>query len=410
MNTLNQWVAGLAPSDQVSLAMLRSVVTGIINADLGFIATALAGIDPTALAAQQATLQPALSALANLLNTLGQLPGTAVSGQQVTSLVRSLVGATQQLHTSYQATLPPGAAPTSPPTTTPTTSPSSSTPTSSTSTTSPSSSTPTSSTSTSSTSTTTTTPTASSSTSTSSTTTTTQPPNLTAQQAAPPAPTVSSVSPQEGAAGTVVSLSGAHLDSVTEVSWGHGVVSPASFDGRRLLTTVPPDTYGDAPLGLVTAVGPVGKGGVSVGPGGHGFRVIPVISGFSPAAGYVGVTVTVTGTGLPSDLEFAGTTTPQHGTGTGTEVTVVVPHAAKTGKLSVPGVPTVSSATAFTVLAAPPAPTVSSVSPQEGAAGTVVSLSGATLDSVTEVSWGHGVVSPALFDGWRLSTTVPPDA
>ena len=142
-------------------------------------------------------------------------------------------------------------------------------------------------------------------------------PNLTAQQAAPPAPTVSSVSPQEGAAGTVVSLSGAHLDSVTEVSWGHGVVSPASFDGRRLLTTVPPDAYGDAPFGLVTAVGPVGKGGVSVGPGGHGFRVIPVISGFSPAAGYVGVTVSVTGTGLPSDLEFAGTTTPRRRDGDG---------------------------------------------------------------------------------------------
>ena len=231
--------------------------------------------------------------------------------------------------------------------------------------------------------------------------------------AAPPRPSLSGVSPSEGPAGTVVNISGTNLGSVTGVSWGAGVVSPVSpgFEASRVMTTVPPEAFGDAPVGLVTAVGAVpglsSQGQQTV------FRVTPVISAFSPAAGYAGETLTITGTGLPSRVQFAGASSATTAHGSGAQITAVVPRDAKTGKLKVTAFrQDVSSPTDFTVLAAPPRPSLSGVSPSEGPAGTVVNISGTNLGSVTGVSWGAGVVSPVSpgFEASRVMTTVPPEA
>ncbi|SET44320.1 FG-GAP-like repeat-containing protein [Hymenobacter actinosclerus] len=80
----------------------------------------------------------------------------------------------------------------------------------------------------------------------------------------------------------------------------------------------------------------------------------PIISSFAPAAGPVGTTVVVTGSGFQgaTEVRFNGTAAPGFVVNSATQITVKVPLGASTGPLSVVSpVATASSATAFTVVA-----------------------------------------------------------
>jgi hypothetical protein len=67
------------------------------------------------------------------------------------------------------------------------------------------------------------------------------------------------------------------------------------------------------------------------------FKVIPVISSFTPASGPVGTKVTITGTGLTgaTAVTFGGVKATTFTVNSGTQIIATVPTGAKTGKIKI---------------------------------------------------------------------------
>jgi uncharacterized repeat protein (TIGR03803 family) len=145
-----------------------------------------------------------------------------------------------------------------------------------------------------------------------------------------------------GKAGQTIEILGNGLTGTTSVKFGTG---SASF-------TVVSDTYMTA---VVPATGTTGAVTVATPSGfrvsSKNFRVLPVISSFSPTSGPVASQVVITGTGLTqtTKVTFGGVAATNF-TKSATQVTATVPTGAVTGKIAITtaGV-TATSATVFTV-------------------------------------------------------------
>lgn len=167
-------------------------------------------------------------------------------------------------------------------------------------------------------------------------------------------PVISSFTPAKGEPGTVVTISGTDFDGSTQVTFNG---APASFtlNGSTSITATVPATATNGPIAITS---PEGTGTSSAI-----FSLPPVITSFSPNAGTVGATVTITGN------NFVGTTAVTFNTTAATSVvinsqeklTVTVPTGATTGRLSVTtGYGTVSSTFNFTVMSSS-APAVTAI-------------------------------------------------
>jgi Carbohydrate esterase, sialic acid-specific acetylesterase/IPT/TIG domain len=101
-------------------------------------------------------------------------------------------------------------------------------------------------------------------------------------------PQVTGVSPNAGASGTAVTITGSRLGETTEVKFGG---SPAGFvvDGPNQVTATVPDAGMSGPVQVTTPYATVG---------GPDFDVLPLIDSFSPTSGKPGAKVFVDGTGL----------------------------------------------------------------------------------------------------------------
>ena len=145
-----------------------------------------------------------------------------------------------------------------------------------------------------------------------------------------------------GKAGQVIQILGNGLTGTTSVKFGTG---SASF-------TVVSDTYMTA---VVPATGTTGAVTVATPSGfrvsSKNFRVLPVISSFSPTSGPVASQVVITGTGLTqtTKVTFGGVAATNF-TKSATQVTATVPTGAVTGKIGITTAGgTATSATVFTV-------------------------------------------------------------
>jgi RHS repeat-associated protein len=180
-------------------------------------------------------------------------------------------------------------------------------------------------------------------------------------------PTISSFSPDTARSGESITINGARFDArgtdqnvvrftrATESGGGQVVATVTSATQTSLVVTVPDDA----------ATGPVTvqtEGGTAVSP--TSFQVlapVPVITGFSPQAGPIGTTVTLTGLWLKTSdgdplVTFAGrgnTRLPALVTfASQTQVQVLVPNAAVTGRIELTNAGgQVSTAEDFTVTA-----------------------------------------------------------
>ena len=116
----------------------------------------------------------------------------------------------------------------------------------------------------------------------------------------------------------------------------------------------------------------------------------PTISGFSPASGPAGSTVTISGSGFTgaTAVAFNGTSAASYTVKSDTQITATVPAGATTGPVSVtaPG-GTATSTASFTVTATPPAPAISGFSPASGPAGSTVTISGSGFTGATAVAF-----------------------
>jgi IPT/TIG domain-containing protein len=207
----------------------------------------------------------------------------------------------------------------------------------------------------------------------------------------PPAPTVTGISPDEGALGTVVTISGEHLTGAVSVKFGNAAATDLEEVSSTELKATAPGGTGEVDVTVTNG------GGTSTASANDRFTYLPnpAIASLEPSRGALGggTTVTIRGERLNGvdGVEFDGipatsfhevssteliATTPAHAEGE-VDVTMQTSHGA-------------SATTSFDRFAYVAAPTVSSVEPDSGssAGGETVTIKGTNLTEATAVEFG----------------------
>jgi Protein of unknown function (DUF4038)/Calx-beta domain/Putative collagen-binding domain of a collagenase/IPT/TIG domain len=216
------------------------------------------------------------------------------------------------------------------------------------------------------------------------------------------APRILTVTPSQATPGTPVTITGTTLTGATAVKFG-AVLATAfavSGDGLSITATVPTT----ASTGRIMVTTPAAT---ATSPA--DFTVIrpPTITSFTPTAGPIGTTITISGTNL-------GSVTTLTINGTASSVTVrsptslraLVPPAATTGPLgAVNDAGSTQSAASFAVT-----PTVGVFAPTRGVPGTPVAISGTTFTGATAVKFGTVAATILSVEDTQITTTVPATA
>lgn len=196
---------------------------------------------------------------------------------------------------------------------------------------------------------------------------------------------INNVAPAKGSPGTIVNINGGGFESGATVTFGGTAASNVTFvNAGKLVATAP-----DVPEGEVDVVVTNPGGAVMTLP--NGFRFLPpapTITNFTPASGFPGDSVTITGTDftLVTEVTFDNIAA-LYTVDSATQITATVPNGATTGPI---GVTTESgtgtSASSFTVLEA--AAEITSFTPASGGEGTTVVITGDKLAGASAVTFG----------------------
>jgi hypothetical protein len=146
----------------------------------------------------------------------------------------------------------------------------------------------------------------------------------------------------------------------------------------------------------------------------------PTVSGFVPAAGIVGSSVTVAGAGFTgaTAVAFNGTAAPTFHVVSDTQLTVTVPVGATTGPIAVTTANGTGISTAdFTVTLVPPPtakPTIATLSPTSGKRGATITITGKAFGKKRAASFvTFGATKCTRYLSWsttRIRCTVPAKA
>ncbi len=195
-----------------------------------------------------------------------------------------------------------------------------------------------------------------------------------------PQPSVLFMSPQTGGAGTLVTIIGTNLTTVTSVSFGG---TPASFtiNSPTQITAV----VGNGASGVITLTTLVGSVNST-----QRFTFIPLpnVLFITPQSGAAGTTVTIIGTNLDSTrgVAFGGVPAQSFTQISPTQVTAIIGGQGATGAVSITTLGGTSASQQTFTFTAPP--TITFVSPNVGASGTIVNIIGTNFTNVTGVSFG----------------------
>jgi len=222
------------------------------------------------------------------------------------------------------------------------------------------------------------------------------------------APKITSFTPANGIAGTVVTINGESFDAGSlVVKFGTGTASsPVLESPTKITATVP----AGATTGKITVQTVVGSAQSITD-----FTMIgsPAVTTFSPASGAIGAEITITGTNFfnVSNVKFNTTTvtSPNFTVVSSTQIKVNVPAGAATGKIFVTTLAGIgASANNFTVLL-PPA--ITSFSPASGAQGSSVVITGTGFSGTTAVSFNNiPATTFAVTSSTQITVTMPPNA
>jgi len=215
------------------------------------------------------------------------------------------------------------------------------------------------------------------------------------------APSLSSLSPQYGASGDSVTISGSNFGAaqgMSAVSFNGTLASPTSWSSSTILAPVP----------AAASTGPVSVTVQGMASNGLAFTVTPTISGASPNSGAVGTLVTITGSGFgptqgTTTITFNGTTGVPR-SWTNTTIQVPVPWGASSGSIIV----TVSGFFASNNFAFTVIPSLSGLSPAFGPVGTSVTVSGqlfGTSQGTSTVTFNGVAGVPTT---WGANTIIAP--
>ena len=226
-----------------------------------------------------------------------------------------------------------------------------------------------------------------------------------------PAPDITLLTPNEGlaAGGTTVDILGSNIDSTTSVTVDGSSVSFIQIDSTHVRFTTPAHAVGVVSIVLTTA------GGSDSLP--FTYYRLCTVTNVAPVSGSTlgGTSVTVTGTG------FLGTTDVKFGvtSGTGLHVTsdtqleITTPaHVAGVVDVRVTNTRETSPITAADQFEFRTAPTITNMSPVEGpiAGGTLVTLTGTFLDTVTSLTVGGVSNAYTIVDPTTITFVTPAHA
>jgi len=219
-------------------------------------------------------------------------------------------------------------------------------------------------------------------------------------------PTITSLSPTSGPAGTLLTINGSSFGSSQGASLVtlNGVsVVPAAWASGKITAPVPEGTTTGAVVVTVNN-GPSNGSTFTVTTG-------PGITSVSPTSGGIGATVTVAGAGFgasqgTSTLKFNGTlTTPA--SWSDTSITVPVPSGATTGNIVATVAGAASNGAAFTVSSTL---SVSAVIPNSGNTGTTVTITGTgfgTTQGSSKVTFSGVAAAISTWSNTSITTSVP---
>jgi len=226
-------------------------------------------------------------------------------------------------------------------------------------------------------------------------------------------PVISAVSPAAGSTlgGTVVTLTGDHLNGATAVTFGGATATSFTVDSQTQITaTTPPRNHPGAVSVLVTTAGGTNweRWFTYVSP--------PTISAVTPATGSTigGSVVTITGTNLSgaSSVSFGGTAATSFTVDSSTQITATTP-AGSAGTVSVLVTTSGGTTAANTLFTYVLPPTISAVTPAIGSTlgGTVVTITGTNFNGATAVSFkGAVATSFTVNSSTQITATTPAGA
>lgn len=218
------------------------------------------------------------------------------------------------------------------------------------------------------------------------------------------APTITSFSPTNGLAITLVTITGTNFNGTTSVKF-NGTEAPTFVVDTNTQIRV------SVPAGATTGKISVTNAASTVFSA-TDFVVIPPppsIASFTPSSGLVGIEITITGNnfGGASAVQFNGVSASTFTVNSATQIRANVPVGATTGKINVTtGGGTALSATDFTVI--PPAPIISSFSPSSGLVGIQVTVTGSNFSGASSVQFNGTTASTFVVDtATQIRVTVP---
>jgi hypothetical protein len=218
-------------------------------------------------------------------------------------------------------------------------------------------------------------------------------------------PAVSGFSPTSGPVGTVVTIGGTSLSGATAVTFGGAAaVSFTVASSTSINATVPPGAF----TGVVAVTSP---GGTATSAGVYTVTVVPAptVSGFTPASGPVGTSVTITGTGLTgaAAVTFGAVAATDFTVDSATSIKAVVPAGAATGKVAVTTLGGTATSTGnFTVSS----PTITSFTPTSGLSGASVTITGTGFTGATAVRFNGTDAAYIVNSSTQITATVPDGA
>jgi hypothetical protein len=227
-------------------------------------------------------------------------------------------------------------------------------------------------------------------------------------------PAISAVQPTSGSGGTSVSLTGSGFSTVTAVAFGGVNATSFTINSDTSITATAPPGSGVADI-TVTNLAAVSRTGMPDQFTYAGATPAPTITAITPKTGPAnGGIVTITGTNLLDGIaivRFGAVFSPGFIVNSATSLDVVVPFGSGTVDVAVTtagGTSTASAADQFTFATAP---TVTSVSPNSGAGGTVTTIGGTGLSGAQAVLFGgSAATSFTVTSDTAITATAPPGA
>jgi Protein kinase domain/IPT/TIG domain len=231
------------------------------------------------------------------------------------------------------------------------------------------------------------------------------------------APAVTGLSPASGSTGggTLVTITGTHLDGPVSVDFGAKAGTITVDLNTKIMVKSPPGK-GTVEITVITPAGS-GKAGEFSYHSPKMKMAAPAVGGVSPATGPAagGTLVTITGKNLADATMVSFGGVPGMITAdSGTQITVTSPPGSGTVDIAVTTPGGTSTAGMFTYKAAaapPPAhPSATGISPSSGPAGggTSVTISGANLSGASKVSFGGAAGTITADSGTRITVKSPP--